>query len=128
MIKNYKITVNGKSYDVTVEDGTAQPQAQPAPAQAIGQPEPRKAPETQVSAEPKAAEKISGAVEAPMPGKILKVLVAEGDTVKAGQLVVILEAMKMENEIFATADGTVQKIVCKTGASVSTGDALLVIA
>ncbi|MDO4952498.1 MAG: biotin/lipoyl-containing protein [Synergistaceae bacterium] len=125
MIKNYKITVNGKSYDVTVEDGTAQPQA--VPVQTIRQPESSRAVETQVSAEPQ-AEKISGAVEAPMPGKILKVLVAEGDTVKTGQLVVILEAMKMENEIFATADGTVQKIVCKTGASVSTGDALLVIA
>ena len=63
-----------------------------------------------------------------MPGKVLKILVAPGTAVAAGQLVLILEAMKMENEIFATAAGTVSQLGCKEGDSVNTGDTLLVIA
>lgn len=63
-----------------------------------------------------------------MPGKILKILVAPGTPVTAGQLVLILEAMKMENEIFAPVAGTVQQIACKEGDSVNTGDPLLVVA
>lgn len=127
MIKTYKITVNGKSYDVTVEDGNTNVQSAP-----VTQPVVQKVQEVQqpsvepvTKAEP---EIISGAIESPMPGKILKVLVAEGDKVAAGQLVMVLEAMKMENEIFATADGTVQKVIAKVGSSVNTGDPLVVIA
>jgi glutaconyl-CoA decarboxylase len=62
-----------------------------------------------------------------MPGKIWKLPVREGDTVAEGQLVLILEAMKMENEIFAPAGGKVLQINCKEGDSVNTGDTLLVI-
>ena len=63
-----------------------------------------------------------------MPGKVLKILVTPGTAVTAGQLVLILEAMKMENEIFAPAAGTVTQISCKEGDSVNTGDPLLVVA
>ncbi len=124
MIKKYKITVNGRSYDVTVEDGENTPAGQAV----------NKVGYTQVKQEQPAAAVqtaetavLKGAVKAPMPGKVQKILVSEGDSVKAGQLVAILEAMKMENEIFASADGTVSKIVCKVGYNVSTGDDLLVI-
>ncbi|MBR4401644.1 MAG: acetyl-CoA carboxylase biotin carboxyl carrier protein subunit, partial [Synergistes sp.] len=70
----------------------------------------------------------AGAITAPMPGKVLKVLVAQGAAVTAGQLVIILEAMKMENEIFSAAAGTVTQLCCKEGDTVSTGDTLLVVA
>jgi glutaconyl-CoA decarboxylase len=62
-----------------------------------------------------------------MPGKIWKMHVAEGDSVEEGQLVLVLEAMKMENEIFASAAGTVSQVCCKEGDSVNTGDTLVVI-
>lgn len=120
MIKNYKITVNGKSYDVTVEDGETTSAVQPVSAEAAKE-------QAHAAVQQAVQTAASGAVEAPMPGKIVKVLVAEGDSVKAGQLVVILEAMKMENEIFATSDGIVKKIIHEAGSTVSTGDALLVI-
>ncbi|WP_281680529.1 biotin/lipoyl-containing protein, partial [Synergistes jonesii] len=70
----------------------------------------------------------AGSITAPMPGKVLKVLVAQGATVTAGQLVIILEAMKMENEIYTAVGGTVSQVCCKEGDTVSTGDALLVVA
>ena len=63
-----------------------------------------------------------------MPGKVLKVLVQPGAAVTAGQLVLVLEAMKMENEIFAPAAGSVSEVRCKEGDSVNTGDVLLVVA
>ncbi len=124
MIKNYKITVNGKSYDVTVEDGE-----NATAAQFGGKAEYTRAKQEQPAAAVQTAEPevLKGAVKAPMPGKVQKILVSEGDRVKTGQLVAILEAMKMENEIFAVTDGTVSKIVCKAGSTVSTGDDLLVI-
>ena len=67
-------------------------------------------------------------VTAPMPGNILKVNVSVGQTVKEGDLLVVLEAMKMENEIYAPKSGTVSQVVVSKGASVNTGDALVVIA
>ncbi|MPN31879.1 2-oxoglutarate carboxylase large subunit [bioreactor metagenome] len=70
----------------------------------------------------------AGSITAPMPGKVLKILVAQGAAVTAGQLVIILEAMKMENEIFTTVAGSVSQICCKEGDTVSTGDTLLVVA
>jgi glutaconyl-CoA decarboxylase len=105
MARKYRVTVNGKAYDVDVEEmGAGVPAAAPAPAGGG-----------------------AGAIEAPMPGKVLKVLVSQGAPVTAGQLVLILEAMKMENEIYATAAGTVTQVGCKEGDSVNTGDTLLVI-
>ena len=67
-------------------------------------------------------------VAAPMPGNILRIDVNQGDTVKEGQILVILEAMKMENEIFAPKDGTVAQVVTSKGAVVDTGAPLVIIA
>ena len=80
-------------------------------------------------AAPKAAAPVSAggsAIAAPMPGKVLDVKVAVGSVVKAGDLVLLLEAMKMENEIFAPADGTVAEVRVRGGESVNTGDVLVV--
>ena len=132
MARKYRVTVNGKAYDVDVEEmGAGAPAAAPAPVAApapAAAPAPVAAPAAAPApvAAPLAAGE--GSITAPMPGKVLKILVAPGTAVAAGQLVLILEAMKMENEIFATAAGTVSQLGCKEGDSVNTGDTLLVIA
>ncbi len=117
-MKNYKITVNGTSYDVAVEESgvASAPVAAAAPVAA-----PAAAP-----AAPVAAPAAGGtAVSAPMPGNILDVKVAVGAAVKAGDVLIILEAMKMENDITAPADGTVASIAVKKGDTVNSGDALI---
>ena len=115
-MKNYTITVNGNVYEVTVEEGTGSAAAAPKAA----------APK---AAAPKAAPKSAGAgavkVSAPMPGKILKVNVTAGQAVKKGDVLVVLEAMKMENEICAPQDGTVATVECSVGDSVVTGKVLV---
>lgn len=119
-MKKYNVTVDGKTYEVLVEeaDGTASAPAAVAPAA----PAPKAAP----AAAPKAAPAAGGStVNAPMPGTILKMNVKVGDTVKASDLVCILEAMKMENEIFAGKDGVVKAINAAQGASVNSGDAII---
>lgn len=134
MARKYRVTVNGVAYEVDVEEmgaGTAvaaapAPVAAPAPAAApapVAAPAPAPAPAPAAAPVPAG----SGTIVAPMPGKILKVLVAQGAAVTKGQVVLILEAMKMENEIFAPADGTVSQVSTKEGDSVNTGDTLLVI-
>ena len=115
-MKNYTITVNGNVYEVSVEEGGAG--AAPAAA-------PKAAP----AAAPKAAAPAAGAtgatkITAPMPGKILAIKANVGDAVKKGQAIMVLEAMKMENEIVATADGTVASINTTVGSSVEAGDIL----
>ena len=122
-MKTYNITVNGVTYTVSVEEvnGAAAPVATPAPAAA---PAPVAAPK------PAAAPKKSGAagaisVKAPMPGNIIKVNAKVGDSVKKGDVLIVLEAMKMENDICAPEDGTVASIEVAQGATVET-DALLV--
>ena len=115
MARKYRVTVNGKAYDVDVEEmGAGAPAAAQVPAAA-----PVAAPAPIAGG--------AGAIEAPMPGKVLKILVSQGAPVTAGQLVLILEAMKMENEIYAPSAGTVTQLGCKEGDSVNTGDTLLVI-
>lgn len=111
-MKHYHITVNGKTYDVSVEEISAQEfQAQPAPAP------------VETSVAPAAS---SGTpVNAPMPGTIVSVNVSAGDTVKAGQVLCILEAMKMENEIVAPEDGTVSSVLVSKGAQVEAGATLV---
>ena len=126
MVRKYKVTVNGKAYDVDVEEmgaGTPAPLVAPTPVAAAAAPAPVAAPAP--AAAPVAAG--AGSIESPMPGKVLKVLVSQGAPVTAGQLVLILEAMKMENEIYAPVAGTVTQLGCKEGDSVNTGDTLLVI-
>lgn len=119
-MKNYTITVNGNVYEVTVEEGftgaaSAPKAAAPAPAAA-----PKAAPAP--AAAPAAAGSV--AVTAPMPGKILGVKASAGQAVKRGQVLLILEAMKMENEIVAPQDGTVASINVAVGDSVEPGATL----
>ena len=115
-MKNYTITVNGNVYDVTVEEGTGST-AGAAKAATPKAAAPKAAPK---AAEPAGAQ---GAVKvnAPMPGKILKVNVNAGTAVKKGDVLLVLEAMKMENEICAPQDGTVATVECAAGDSVESG-------
>lgn len=125
-MKNYTITVNGTPYNVTVEEGTssAAPVASaPAPAPAAA-PAPQAAPK----AAPAPAAAGSVKVDAPMPGNILDVMVSNGTAVKAGQVLVILEAMKMENEIVAPQDGTVASINVNKGDTVEAGQTIITLA
>ncbi|MCQ2435864.1 MAG: acetyl-CoA carboxylase biotin carboxyl carrier protein subunit [Clostridia bacterium] len=119
-MKRYNVTVNGKTYDVTVEEISAGAAAPAAPATPAA---PAVAPVAAAPAAPANGTKVN----APMPGTVLKTNVAVGDKVEKGQVVCVLEAMKMENDITAPTAGTVSFIVAK-GTSVKTGDALVVLA
>jgi len=126
----YKVTVDGTAYVVEVEDlgaGAAPVVRAPVSAPALVA-APAPAPVAPAPA-PAAAPAPSGgaSVTAPMPGKILKVAVSAGQSVKNGDMLIILEAMKMENEIFATADGKVTDIRVKSGDTVNAGDVLVVL-
>ncbi|WP_302200214.1 biotin/lipoyl-containing protein [uncultured Gemmiger sp.] len=116
-MKNLIVTVNGVAYNVTVEEGTGAPVAPAAPAAAPA-PAPAAAP-----AAPAAPAGAAGSVvvNAPMPGNILDVKVKPGDSVKAGDTLLILEAMKMENEISAPQDGTIASIDVRKGDVVDSG-------
>ncbi len=130
----YKITLKGRTYEVEVEAGKAMlldeyeaiaPSAPAAPAAA--------APATAPAAAPAAAAApvITGAgqtVNAPMPGNILKVNVTAGQTVTEGQVLVVLEAMKMENEIMAPKAGTITQVLVSKGSTVDTDAPLVVLA
>ena len=120
-MKYYNITVNGVAYSVSVEETAAG--AAPVAAAPAAPAAPKAAP----AAAPKAAAGAAGAVsvKAPMPGNILDVKVAAGASVKAGDVLVILEAMKMENEIVAPQDGTVASINVNKGDTVNSGDVLV---
>ena len=118
-MKNYTITVNGNVYDVTVEEGaagtaSAAPKAAPKPA-------PKAAPKAAAPAGAQGAVKVN----APMQGKILKINASAGASVKKGDVLLVLEAMKMENEICAPQDGTVATVECSVGDSVETGKVLV---
>ena len=116
-MKNYTITVNGNVYDVVVEEGTSTGAA-PAPAPAA----PKAAPKAAPAAAPKAAAGAGSVkVEAGAAGKVFKVEASVGQTVKMGDTVVILEAMKMEIPVVAPQDGTVASIDVAAGDSVEAG-------
>ena len=119
-MKKYNVTVNGTSYEITLEVvDAADVKAAPAPAAA---PAPVAAPA------PAAAPAGGETVASPMPGTILSVNVQNGAAVKKGDVLMILEAMKMENEIISPCDGTIASINVQNGASVETGATLCVIA
>lgn len=128
----YKVTLNGKIYEVEVEAGKAMlldEYEAYAPAPAAAPAAPAAAAPAAAPAAPAAVSLAAGEpVNSPMPGVILKVLVKAGDSVKEGDTLAILEAMKMENEIAAPKAGTVAQVVCKVGDKVDTGAALVVLA
>ena len=126
----YKVTLNGKTYEVEVDQDKAMlvdeyeayapaPVAAPVAAAPVAAPAAAAAPAAVAAGTP---------VTAPMPGNILKILVSQGQQVNEGDTVIVLEAMKMENEIVASKSGTVAQIVTTKGATVETGAVLLVIA
>lgn len=128
----YKVTLNGKVYEVEVEKGEAVIQAEyeaalpaAAPAAPVAAPAPVQA---QAPAAPAASAPAASAgadtVLSPLPGNINEIRFSAGQTVKAGDVVIILEAMKMENEIVAPKAGTLSKIHVQKGAVVNTGDPL----
>ena len=130
----YNVTINDKVYEVEVEKGkanlirTTAVQAAPAPAAAPVAAAPAAAPAPVAPAAPAASVQAGTTpVNSPMPGTILDVKVAVGQAVKEGDLVVILEAMKMENEIYAPCAGTVAQVLTSKGASVDTGAPLVTI-
>lgn len=112
-MKKYRVNVNGTVFEVEIEEMTGAPAAPAVAAAAPAAP-----------AAPAGGEKIT----APMPGTILAVNVTSGSAVKKGDVLMILEAMKMENEIVAPKDGTVAQIVAAKGASVESGAPLVILA
>lgn len=121
-MKNYRITVNGTAYDVAVEElGGSAAVSAPAPAASVAAPA---APAAAPAAPASSAAAGSIIVTAPMPGKILAVKASVGQAVKKGDVVLILEAMKMENEVVAPEDGTVASVNVAVGAAVEAGDTL----
>ncbi|WP_346930798.1 biotin/lipoyl-containing protein [Clostridium sp.] len=142
-MKKYNVTVNGNLYQVEVEEVKGEfatpvaPTVQVAPAQPVqvtpAQPVQSVAPAAPVAAPTSAAAPVASTAEgakaeAPMPGTIVKVVATKGATVKQGDVLFVLEAMKMENEIMSPTDGTIVEINVTQGAAVNTGDILAVIA
>ncbi len=122
-MRRFNVTVNGNAYDVAVEeitDGSAPAPVAAAPKKAA--PAPKAAP-----AAPKAAAGAGEKVSAPMPGTILDIKVSNGDAVKKGQVIMVLEAMKMENDIVAPCDGSVTSILVNKGDSVNSSNTLATI-
>ena len=135
-MKKFKVTVNGKAYEVEVEEMGGAPAAAPAPqaaaAPAQAAPAAPAAPAPAPAATPAPA--VGGpipegaiTVKAPMPGKISALKAEAGKAVKRGDIILVLEAMKIQNDITATADGTLHEIRVNPGDNVKTGDVLAVI-
>lgn len=133
-MKNYRVTVNGVAYDVVVEEvsGAQVPTyAAPAPVAApAAAPAPVATPAPAAAPAPTAAPASSGkagatVIKAPMPGTLIKVNVKPGDAVKKGDILCVLEAMKMENDIMAPADGVVASVEASQGSSVATNAVLV---
>lgn len=135
-MKKYRITVNGKTFDVDVEEvggrlsGTAAPAAAPAVAApapvAATPPKPVAAPAPAApAAKPAASAGGAGVMKSPLPGKVLKVMATPGSSWKKGDTLLIIEAMKMENEILAPRDCTIEEVAVQANQSVKTGDLLL---
>ncbi len=131
----YKVTLNNRVYEVEVEEGQAMlideyesvapvSSAPSAPAEASA----AAAPAPAAPAAPAAALAAGEVIKSPMPGNILKINVTQGQQVEEGDVLLILEAMKMENEVVATKNGTIAQVVVSSGNVVETGSPLVVIA
>ena len=128
-MKKFNVTVNGTVYEVEVNEvggaaPAAAPKAAPAPAAA---PTPKAAPAPAPAAAAAPVPAGAATVKCPMPGKILSVAVSAGAAVKKGDLLLVLEAMKMQNEIYAPQDGTVSEVRVAANQTVATGDVLVVL-
>lgn len=128
--KKFNVTVNGTTYEVEVEEvkaeGGAAPKAVPV-QKATPAPAPAPKPATPAAAPKVAAGAGEHSIDAPMPGKVIKLVANEGAAVKAGEVLLILEAMKMQNEITADADGTVKKFNVAAGQSVKAHESLVIL-
>lgn len=128
-MRKFIVNVNGNSYEVDVEEVGGASYSAPVVPAPVATPAPvvQEAPKAAPAAAPTPAQAPAGAnvVSAPMPGTIVSVKVNVGDTVKQGDVLCVLEAMKMENEIMAPADGKVVAVNTSQGATVNTGDALV---
>ena len=129
----YKVTLNGRTYEVEVDTDKAMLVDEyeayaPAPVPAAPAPVTAAVPAPVTAAVPAPAPVAGTAVTAPMPGNILKVLVTPGQQVREGEAIMVLEAMKMENEIVAPKDGSVAQVLVTKGTVVETGTTLAVIA
>lgn len=133
----YLVTLNGNEYEVEVgadsvtltAERIGAAKAAPAPAP-VSRPAPTAAPAPAPAAVSAPAAPVPGSgttVAAPMPGNILKVMVKPGDAVKSGQILLLLEAMKMENEIYSPCDGTVSSVLVSVGGTVNSNDPMVVI-
>jgi len=130
-MRHFNVTVNGQSYQVSVEEAGSAPaitqnNAQPAPTPVAVQSAPVQSPVPAAPAAPVAAQD-GEKITAPMPGTMVDIKTAVGSAVKKGDVVLILEAMKMENEILTPADGVVKQVLVSKGAAVNSGDVLMVI-
>lgn len=126
----YVVTLNGKNYEVEVNETEAVvtnvSDAVYAPAP-VAAPAPAVAPAPEAAPAPQAVSAQGTQIVAPMPGSIININVSAGQAVKAGDVLIVLEAMKMENDITAPCDGVVKQVVTVKGATVNTDDVLLVI-
>lgn len=131
-MKTFKVTVDNQSYTVKVEELTenyggspAVKQADPAPQVAPEKPAPVDKPAVPVVEKPQTSSSGGYTLKAPMPGSVLEVRVSEGAGIKEGDVLLVLEAMKMENELTASEPGTVSQIHVKKGDTVNSGDPLI---
>lgn len=124
-MSKYRITLEGKTYEMEVElmDGNGARQAQPRNSQPA-QKSPAAEQKTEAAPQKKTLDGGDGAVTAPMPGTVIRIEKEKGAAVKAGETVLILEAMKMENEITAPKDGTIVSMNCSAGGTVAGGEDL----
>ncbi len=124
-----KVTVNGKVYEVETEAAApaAKPAAKPAPVAPKAASAPAAAPKAEAKANSQEPTANGQQVKSPLPGSVIKVLVAEGQAVKKGDTLLTLESMKMENAIMAEADGTVKQIAVTPGQNVMQDDLLIVL-
>lgn len=130
-MKRFRVNVDGQFFEVEVEEieaGAAAPVKTAANLTPPASPSVTTAPKKTAAPAKPVTNGAPNSIKAPMPGSILSVKVNEGDQVKAGQVLLILEAMKMENEIVAPKDGVINKIYIATGQSVSTNDPMIALA